>query len=165
MVQAADGSPLGSWLEYVSGRMRSMGTPRSTSVSSSCLWLRSKLVGLYWMNLYMDYRFQPTCTLWMRYVRMVSRWWDLISTHFLQDTETTFESQKDNWGTWHQMEYLAVCFDTWLSRADPGFCAMQTNKWSMGKYWGGVDILGAWLSGSLGSACKIEKHSTVMCTN
>ncbi len=31
--------------------MRSIGTPKSTSVSSSCLWLRSKLVGLYWINL------------------------------------------------------------------------------------------------------------------
>lgn len=44
--------PFGPELAYVSGRIRSIGTPKSTSVRSSCLWLRSKLVGLYWINLH-----------------------------------------------------------------------------------------------------------------
>ena len=42
-----DRTPEGSLFSYVSGRTRSMGIPRSTSVSSSWLWFLSRLVGLY----------------------------------------------------------------------------------------------------------------------
>ena len=39
------------FIAYVSGSMRSIGTPRSMSVKSSCLLFRSNDVGLYSTNL------------------------------------------------------------------------------------------------------------------
>lgn len=47
----SDYTPPCSWLEYVSGNIRSIGTPKSISVKRSCLWFRSKLVEVYWMYL------------------------------------------------------------------------------------------------------------------
>lgn len=87
---------LGS-MRYVSGLMRSMVTPRSGSVRSSCLCCFSRDVALYCTNLQQKNKCQAMPS---------------FTSEFSMDAEFTCADQMDMWWIWGQRGCQASCCST-----------------------------------------------------